>query len=268
MTRFVSVLGESAPYSFGDAVLAGWASDGGMLWPETIPRVSPATLHAWRALSYPALAAAILKLFISADDADFTHAEVDALCAGAFGRFGSAEVVELSKSLPNSVTGDRSVRVAELWHGPTLAFKDLGMSVLGRVLSHLLERALGEAEVADRAVERVAHLVAHEVEQLLHHHLVLLLEPLVVRVELAVLAVEEHDEPDAEGRLRDDGDERRELEDPRLLVGARRQPVRPQPGQVAADHRQLHPHVGGGAGRHGRRDVSDAFRRRRCFHQG
>ena len=140
MTRFVSVLGESAPYSFGDAVLAGWASDGGMLWPETIPRVSAATLHAWRALSYPALAAAILKLFISADDADFTHAEVDALCAGAFGRFGSADVVELSTSLPTSVTGDRSVRVAELWHGPTLAFKDLGMAILGRVLSHLLRR--------------------------------------------------------------------------------------------------------------------------------
>ena len=140
MTRFVSVLGESAPYSFGDAVLAGWASDGGMLWPETIPRVSAATLHAWRALSYPALAAAILKLFISADDADFTHAEVDALCAGAFGRFGSADVVELSTPLPTSVTGDRSVRVAELWHGPTLAFKDLGMAILGRVLSHLLRR--------------------------------------------------------------------------------------------------------------------------------
>ena len=63
---------------------------------------------AWRALSCPALAAAILKLFISANDSDFTHAEVDALCAGAFGRFGSADVVELSKSLPTSVTGDRS----------------------------------------------------------------------------------------------------------------------------------------------------------------
>ena len=52
---FASVLGSTRTYSFGDAVLAGWAADGGMLWPTSVPQVDAATLEAWAALSYPQL---------------------------------------------------------------------------------------------------------------------------------------------------------------------------------------------------------------------
>ena len=124
MTRFVSVLGESAPYSFGDAVLAGWASDGGMLWPETIPRVSPATItlgapsaRRWRRDP---------QALHLADDSDFRTPRLTPV-AGAFGRFGSADVVELSTPLqppspaiaacasPNCGTGRRSPSRTSGW---------------------------------------------------------------------------------------------------------------------------------------------------------
>lgn len=129
----------AAVYGFGDAVLAGWAADGGMLWPRSVPRLGRAQLASWAALSYPELCARLLKLFVPADDPDVTHADLDALTASAFARFGSREVVELA-TLPSAGPSGSALHVAELWHGPTLAFKDLGMSVLGATLSHLLAR--------------------------------------------------------------------------------------------------------------------------------
>ena len=63
-----------------------------------------------------------------------TPKDIDAIVSGALSVFGSANVVEIAK------LSDPRLHVAELWHGPTLAFKDLGMSVLGRTLSHLLAR--------------------------------------------------------------------------------------------------------------------------------
>ena len=123
-------------YSFGDAALAGWADDGGMLWPTQIPKLDKAALAALASKSYPELCAALLKLFVPDDDADLKLSDVDEIVLGAFSAFGSAEVVEVHQ-LPNCT---EPLHVAELWHGPTLAFKDLGMAVLGRVLSHLLRR--------------------------------------------------------------------------------------------------------------------------------
>ena len=133
--RFKSVLGgeDARIYGFGDAVLAGWADDGGMLWPTHLPHIDAAKLQSWATKTYPQLCADFLKLFVPSDDPDMTHSELDELVSGAFSAFGIHDVVEV-RPLPSSL------HIAELWHGPTLAFKDLGMSVLGRVLSHLLAR--------------------------------------------------------------------------------------------------------------------------------
>ena len=131
--RFSSTCGGARLYSFGEATLAGWAEDGGMLWPRAVPSVSTAVLQAWARLSYPQLCAEVLKLFVDADDEDVSHGDIDAIALDAFSAFGSERVVEV-QPLPFGV------HVAELWHGPTLAFKDLGMSVLARVLSHILRR--------------------------------------------------------------------------------------------------------------------------------
>ena len=135
---FASVLStvDGRVYSFGDAVLAGWADDGGMLWPTEVPHVDSQTLQSWASLSYAQLCATILKLFVPHDDRDLTHADLDAIVLGAFSAFGSDNTVEVAQVA--HAAGAAPLHVAELWHGPTLAFKDLGMSVLGRTLSHLL----------------------------------------------------------------------------------------------------------------------------------
>ena len=104
-----------------------------MLWPTHIPKLTPSLLSSWAHLSYPRLCAAFLKLFVAPTDPDLTHADIDAICASAFGSFGSDAVVPIVPLV-------HGTHLAELWHGRTLAFKDLGMSVLGRVLDHLLTR--------------------------------------------------------------------------------------------------------------------------------
>jgi threonine synthase len=106
---------------------------GGMYWPAAVEPVSPRTLSAWESLSYPRLCEEVLKRFIAADDPDVTPLDLAGIVSAAFSSFGDAEVVSL-RPLSDEL------HVAELWHGPTLAFKDLGMSVLGRTLSHLLRR--------------------------------------------------------------------------------------------------------------------------------
>ena len=104
-----------------------------MLWPTAVPHVTRGMLASWSSLSYPKLCAAVLKLFVPIDDPEVSHADLDAIVLSAFSAFGSASVVDV-------VGLEASLHVAELWHGPTLAFKDLGMAVLGRTLSHLLAR--------------------------------------------------------------------------------------------------------------------------------
>jgi threonine synthase len=140
MSSFASVLGGARRYSFGDAVLAGWAEDGGMLWPTCVPQLDRGQLRRWAKLAYPELCAEFLKLFLPTDDRDISHAELDSLIGGAFSSFGSREVVKVHPLPQRLAPGARPLQVAELWHGPTLAFKDLGMSVLGRVLNHILTR--------------------------------------------------------------------------------------------------------------------------------
>ena len=172
MTTFRSVLcTDGREYSFEEAVLAGWADDGGMLLPTVIPTVDRPTLRRWAALSYPALCAEVLKLFVPPDAArgGIAHADLEAIVLGCFGRFGHRDVVTVRELVPAAGAGvaaatekeeeeeegarrssspllargevrGAKLHVAELWHGPTLAFKDLGMSVLGALLNHLLLR--------------------------------------------------------------------------------------------------------------------------------
>ena len=139
MAQFRSVLGGAEPaVPFSEAVLNGWAPDGGMYWPTAIEPVEPATLAGWASLSYPRLCEEVLKRFIRADDPDISRAELASIVSSAFDAFGSNSVLQLQPLTDGD--GEGELHVVELWHGPTLAFKDLGMSVLGRVLRHLLRR--------------------------------------------------------------------------------------------------------------------------------
>ncbi|KAG5180030.1 tryptophan synthase beta subunit-like PLP-dependent enzyme [Tribonema minus] len=136
--RYVSTRGGAPAVTFEHAVLSGWAQDGGMLLPERIPKIASATLEQWRELHYGELCEAVLRLFMAEDELP----ELKDVCSRAFAGFGSDSVVELQQ-LPGTAeaaTATAAIHIAELWHGPSLAFKDLGMQVLCQSLQSLLTR--------------------------------------------------------------------------------------------------------------------------------
>ncbi len=123
--RYVSTRGRAAPLAFKDAVMAGLADDGGLFLPEQIPDVRD-ELSAWRGLDFVALAQRVAARFI--DDID--EASLDDLFRRSYAHFDSPEVVPL-RTL-------HDVSVFELFHGPTLAFKDIALQFLGNVFEHIL----------------------------------------------------------------------------------------------------------------------------------
>ncbi len=124
--RYVSTRGLAEPVGFLEACLAGLAPDGGLYVPETYPQLAPAG----RQESYVDLAARILGAFAGDDlGAD----EVRGLCERAYGRFAHADVAPLVACGPGHW-------LMELHHGPTLAFKDVAMQVIGELYGLALER--------------------------------------------------------------------------------------------------------------------------------
>ncbi len=130
--RYVSTRGQAPRRDFAGVLLAGLAEDGGLYVPETWPALSAEEWRRLRSLPYPALAARLLALFMG--DA-MPSAGVEAICEDAYAAFGHPAVVPL-------VQLETSLFVQELFHGPTLAFKDMAMQVLGRLFDRILaERA-------------------------------------------------------------------------------------------------------------------------------
>ena len=128
--RYISTRGEAARRDFAGVLLAGLAEDGGLFVPESWPSVSQAEWRAMRALPYHALAARIVSLF--ADEA-FPAGVLEAMCARAYARFTHPAVAPL-------VQLDDGLFALELFHGPTLAFKDFAMQLLGPMFEHVLAR--------------------------------------------------------------------------------------------------------------------------------
>lgn len=133
--RYVSTRGSAPVLGFTDVLLAGLARDGGLYLPENWPHLS---VDAWRAHSghsYAQLAAALFAPFMG-NDVQALDLELQRLVEDAYGPFRSKAVVPLQQIGPNSW-------ILELFHGPTFAFKDLAMQVLGRLMDRALE-ARGE----------------------------------------------------------------------------------------------------------------------------
>ncbi|ATJ91981.1 threonine synthase [Acetobacter senegalensis] len=126
--RYISTRGKAPALSFSDVLLAGLAEDGGLYLPETWPSFSLSEWQAMRGLPYPELAARVLAPFVG-DDID--EATLRRLCAQAYAGFDHPAIVPLTQV-------EDGLFVQELFHGPTLAFKDMAMQVLGQLFEHVL----------------------------------------------------------------------------------------------------------------------------------
>jgi threonine synthase len=128
--RFSSTRGEAPQLGFADVLLAGLARDGGLYLPDAWPQFSAADIRAMRGLTYPDLAILLLTPFVAEDigDADFRRIVED-----AYATFRHEAVCPLVQTGANE-------HVLELFHGPTLAFKDVAMQLLARLMDHVLEQ--------------------------------------------------------------------------------------------------------------------------------
>lgn len=129
--KYISTRGGMTPQPFCDILLEGLAPDGGLAVPETIPQVSAATLEDWRKLSYAELAAEIVGLFAD----DIPQDDLRALTGAAY----SADAFPGAQMVPIKPLND-GINLLGLSEGPTLAFKDMAMQLLGQIFEYVLER--------------------------------------------------------------------------------------------------------------------------------
>jgi len=143
---YVSTRGHASHQHFCDILLEGLAPDGGLYLPSTYPKVDGATLTRWRALPYAELAFEVLSLYVD----DIPAADLRAICARTYTRevFGTTEIVPL-RELVDKTGAAAPAPTAPLYlealsNGPTLAFKDMAMQLLGNLFEYELARR-GEA---------------------------------------------------------------------------------------------------------------------------
>ena len=126
--HYVSTRGQAPNRDFAGVLLAGLAEDGGLYVPESWPHFHASDWRAMRGLSYPALAARIMQPFVG--DA-LPAATLSAILHDAYAAFDHPAIVPL-------IQLETNLFAQELFHGPTLAFKDMALQVLGRLFDHIL----------------------------------------------------------------------------------------------------------------------------------
>lgn len=133
--QYLSTRGGITPISFSEAVMMGLATDGGLLLPRNIPRIGPETFSSWSNLSYPELAFEIMSRFIG----DIPANDLRSLINASYATFDTDAVTPL--------VHHGSLHILELFHGPTLAFKDVALQFLGNLFSYLLDRSGEELNI-------------------------------------------------------------------------------------------------------------------------
>lgn len=133
--RYISTRGQAPALNFEDVLLAGLASDGGLYVPENLPRFTVEEIASWAGLPYHELAFRIMRPFVAGciADADFRRILEETYSTGLQGVYAHAAVAPLRQLSANEW-------VLELFHGPTLAFKDFALQLLGRLLDHVLAK--------------------------------------------------------------------------------------------------------------------------------
>lgn len=128
--RYISTRGQAPAVGFADAVLGGLAPDGGLYVPEAWPQFSPDQIKAFVGRPYADVAAVVIGAFAGDEIEPETLLE---MCREAYSTFNHAAVAPLVQLSPQAF-------LAELFHGPSLAFKDVAMQILARLYDHLLGR--------------------------------------------------------------------------------------------------------------------------------
>jgi len=129
--QYVSTRGSAPPLDFEGVTLTGLASDGGLYLPSTWPRFSEEEIAALAGLPYAELAVKVMLPFVGSS---LSEEKLRELCRSAYGRFAHDAVTPL-------VQLDERQWLLELFHGPTLAFKDVALQLLGRLFEEFLSRS-------------------------------------------------------------------------------------------------------------------------------
>jgi threonine synthase len=134
---YISTRGEAPALGFDDVLLAGLARDGGLYVPETWPKLKPDAIAALAGRPFAEVAVEVIHPFVG--DA-LSRDELNRMTEEAYARFGHAAVTPLVQIAPNRF-------VLELFHGPTLAFKDVAMQLLARLMDRVLEKRRRRATI-------------------------------------------------------------------------------------------------------------------------
>ncbi|GAB1263539.1 threonine synthase [Aurantivibrio infirmus] len=135
--KYISTRGQAPALSFEDVLLTGLANDGGLYVPEKLPQFSVEQIEAMAEMSYEELAFTIMSPFVAGEipDADFKK-----IIAETYAEFRHDAITPLVQTARNEW-------VLELFHGPTLAFKDVALQLLGRVLDYVLEKRIQKVAI-------------------------------------------------------------------------------------------------------------------------
>ncbi len=133
MIQFVSNRGGGEPVDFETAILAGFAPDGGLYVPTELPKISLATLASWKGKTYTEVAYEVLSLFI--DPSIVSEKELKQILSDSFSTFFHKELIPIHPFKSRS-----NFYIQELFHGPTLSFKDVAMGFIVNLFNFFLKR--------------------------------------------------------------------------------------------------------------------------------
>jgi threonine synthase len=128
--KYISTRGDSPALSFEDVLLTGLAPDGGLYVPETLPRFTHEEIASWAGLPYADLAFNVMYPFV---EGEIPEADFRAMVTATYAEFDHPAIAPL-------VQLDANEWVMELFRGPTLAFKDFALQLLGRLLDYVLKK--------------------------------------------------------------------------------------------------------------------------------
>ncbi|MGB4865895.1 MAG: threonine synthase [Hyphomicrobium sp.] len=135
--NYISTRGTAPELAFDDVVLAGLARDGGLYLPKSWPVLSAETIRAFKTKSFADIAVEVILPFVGDT---ISRADLKRMADAAYAGFGDPTVAPLVELAPGRY-------ILELFHGPTLAFKDVAMQLLARLMDHVLEKRGARATI-------------------------------------------------------------------------------------------------------------------------